>query len=250
MDCDHPSPGGLTMKPRNRISDATWTAFTEAIRFIVIPLVLVDLVTRYYPQLETAFMQDITLYVVFFGGMITASSALEVSNKPGSYKRLLFGLSTLAFVCMWIFVILGGGIATFSFGPYYVRFDISKIVYIMLFAVSLKALLVCSTFTSFRTTFEKELRQAKAASKPAQKKAPVKRKSAARPRSSGQSFESMSKVAYDVTSDEGVGSASPPPPPEPGTARPYRTPTYKVCPICGAHSDIGEKVCRDCGAWF
>lgn len=238
------------MRPKSRLSDATWTAFTEAIRFIVIPLVLVDLVTRYYPQLDTAFMPDITMYILFFGGMITASSALEVSNKPGSYKRLLFGLSTLAFVCMWIFVILGGGIATFSFGPYFVRFDISKIVYIMLFAVSLKAMLVFSTFTSFRGSFEKELKQARTAAKPAQKRAPAKRKPATRVRASGPSFDSMSKVAYDVTSDEGVGSASPPPQSEPDMARSYKMPAYKVCPICGAHSDVSEKVCRDCGAWF
>ena len=238
------------MKPRSRLSDATWTAFTEAIRFVVIPLVLVDLITRYYPQLDTAFMPNITTYIMFFGGMITASSALEVSNKPGSYRRLLFGLSTLAFVCMWIFVILGGGIATFAFGPYFVRFDISKIVYIMLFAVSLKAMLVFATFTSFRNTFEKEVKQARAAARPVQKRAPVKRKPAAKPRPHGPAFDSMSKVAYDVTSDEGVGSASPPPPPEPELARSYKMPTYKVCPICGAHSDVSEKVCRDCGAWF
>ncbi|MCU0853008.1 MAG: zinc ribbon domain-containing protein [Thermoplasmata archaeon] len=236
------------MKQRSRLSDATWTAFTEAIRFVVIPLVLVDLIARYYPQLDTAFMPDITMYILFFGGMITASSALEVSNKPGSYKRLLFGLSTLAFVCMWIFVILGGGIATFSFGPYFVRFDISKIVYIMLFAVSLKAMLVFSTFTSFRDSFEKQVRQA--AAKPASKKASVKRKPAARSRQTGPTFDSMSKVDYDVTSDEGVGSASPSPPPEPEGAASLRVPAYKVCPICGAHSDVSEKVCRDCGAWF
>jgi hypothetical protein len=236
------------MKKRSRLSDATWTAFTEAIRFVIIPLVLLDLITRYYPQLDTAFMPDITVYILFFGGMITASSALEVSNKPGSYKRLLFGLSTLAFVCMWIFVILGGGIATFSFGPYFVRFDISRIVYIMLFAVSLKAMLVFSTFTSFRDSFEKQARQAEA--KRVLKKSSVRRRPAARPRQSGPTFDSMSKVAYDVTSDDGVGSASPTPPPEPEGAAPHKAPSYKVCSICGAHSDVSEKVCRDCGAWF
>lgn len=238
------------MKPRSRISDATWTAFTEAIRFVVIPLVLVDLVTRYYPQLDTAFMPDITMYILFFGGMIVVASTLEASNKPGSYKRLMFGLFTLAFVCMWLFVILGGGIATFSFGPYFVRFDISKIVYIMLFAVSLKAMLVFSTFTSFRDSFEKDLKQARATAKPIQKRTPAKRRPAARPRQSGPTFDTMSKVAYDVTSEEGVGSALPPPPSEPEHARPYSRPTYKACPICGAHSGINEKVCRDCGAWF
>jgi hypothetical protein len=111
-------------------------------------------------------------------------------------------------------------------------------------------MLVFSTFTSFRNSFEKELKQARAAAKPVQKRAPAKRRPAAKPRQSGPAFDSMSKVAYDVTSDEGVGSAAPPPPSDSEPEKPYQRPTYKACPICGAHSDVSEKVCRDCGAWF
>jgi hypothetical protein len=39
---------------KGRLSDAVWTAFTEALAFVVVPLVLVDLVTSNYPQLATA----------------------------------------------------------------------------------------------------------------------------------------------------------------------------------------------------
>src|SRR3989339_1251111 len=116
------------MSGKGRLSDAVWTAFTEALRFIVVPLVLVDLVTSNYPQLSTAFMSEIGTFVMFFGGMIVASSTLEAIHRPGTYKRLLFGMCGLAFVGMGMFVIFGGGIAEFSYGPYFVRFDITKIV--------------------------------------------------------------------------------------------------------------------------
>ncbi|MCU0859901.1 MAG: hypothetical protein MUE55_04900 [Thermoplasmata archaeon] len=34
------------MSSKGRLSDAVWTAFTEALRFVVVPYVLVDLVRR------------------------------------------------------------------------------------------------------------------------------------------------------------------------------------------------------------
>ncbi len=69
------------MSGKGRLSDAVWTAFTEALRFIVVPLVLVDLVTSNYPQLSTAFMPQIGTFIMFFGGMIVASSTLEAIHS-------------------------------------------------------------------------------------------------------------------------------------------------------------------------
>ncbi|MCJ7561526.1 MAG: hypothetical protein MUO84_00760, partial [Thermoplasmata archaeon] len=138
------------MTRKNRVSDAVWTSFTEALRFVIVPLNLVDLVTNNYPQLSTTFMPNIEMFVVFFGGMIVASSTLEAIHRPGTYKRMLFGITALIFVGMWLFIIFGGGIAQFYFGPYFVEFDMTKIVYILLFGISLKGLLIMMTFTTSR----------------------------------------------------------------------------------------------------
>jgi len=234
------------MRQRNRLSDATWTAFTEAIRFVVIPIVLVDLVTSNYPQLTHAFMPEIKTYILFFGGMITAASTLEAVNRPGTFKRLLFGLAALAFVCMWLFVIFGGGIAQFTYGAYTVEFDISKIVYIMLLGISLKGLLVVSTYSTHKHLLKDQERQKKL--EVLREKAASKARPAARRRTAGPSFESLTRMTFEVTPDDSVGYLPPPPPRPPREAQ--RTPGIKQCPVCGAKASSKELSCKNCGAWF
>jgi len=231
---------------RSRLSDTVWTAFTEAIRFVVVPIVLVNLVTTHYPQLTTAFMPDLKTYIVFFGGMIVAASTLEASYKPGTFKRLLFGLSALAFVCMWIFVIFGGGVAEFNYGPYFVQFDMSKIVYIILFGISLKGLLVISTYSSFKQAIVEEERKQRL-ERARERKLAMAAKAATRESTLSPSFSTMSKVAFEVTGDDGIGF-SPAPPPKP-TSGPTG-PKPKYCMICGAKGESSDEVCRNCGAWF
>ena len=233
------------MRERNRISDATWTAFTQALTYVVVPIVLVDLIATRFPDLTTAFTPDIKTYILFFGGMITASSALEAINKPGTFKRMLFGLTALAFICMWLFVIFGGGIAEYSYQAFIVRFDMSKIVYIMLFGISLKALLVYSTFSTGRNYIVDQKRRERLET--TRQKAAPRPQHASRRRPTAPSFSNMSKVAFQVTPDDSVGFAPPPPPPQ----RPVqRTLAYKECQICGAKAQPKETTCKSCGAWF
>lgn len=236
------------MRTRNRLTDSVWTAFTEAIRFIVVPIVLVDLIGTHYPDLTTAFMPNIVGYIMFFGGMITAASTLEAANKPGTFKRLLFGLSALAFVCLWLFVILGGGVATFEYGPYFVRFDMSKIVLIMLLGISLKGLLVVSTYTTHKSYLEEKERQHKAEQKAEREHEAARKKVVAKQKAAGPSLSRMSKVAFQVTADDAVGYS-----PEEHAAKPQhheRTLATKTCSVCGAKASAKETVCKNCGAWF
>jgi len=242
------------LRQKSRFADAVWTAFTETLRFVVVPLVLINLVVTNYPLLTTPFMENITEYVTFYGGMIVAASTLEAMNKPGTYKRLLFGLGALAFVCMWMFVVFGGGIAEFTYGPYHVKFDITTILYIMLIGISLKGLLVIQTFSTNRHVIreQKEERQLEQAE---EKRAAERGRRPARVRSTNPSLSSMSKVAFEVTSDDAVGY-SPPPPPLPevaaraGTEKKGLTARSKVCPVCGERVPGSASECPACGAWF
>ena len=242
------------MRQRSRLSDAVWTAFTETLRFIVVPLVLVNLVTTTYPLLKTPFMGNIVEYITFYGGMIVAASTLEAMNKPGTYKRLLFGLSALAFVCMWMFVVFGGGIAEFTLGHYHVRFDITSIVYIILLGISLKGLLVAETFSSNRHLIRKEEHE-KTLEAAMEKESERRARRPARVRSTDPSFSSMSKVAFEVTSDDAVGYSPPPPPlpppaPGPKKAKGGLVVRSKVCPVCGERVSGDASECPVCGAWF
>lgn len=237
------------MRKKSRASDAIWTAFTETIRFVVVPYVLVDLVARNFPDLDTAFMPEIRLYIIFFGVMIASASTLEAVNRPGTLKRMLFGLSSLAFICLWLFVVFGGGIASFRWGQYFVEFDMTKIVYIMLFGVSLKAILVVDTFSVNRLVLREEEKTERLR---AEKRRAVGRSQAAAHRQTpGPAFSSMSRMVYRVTPDEEVGSS-------PGVAEPQEEPLHgdegmagtKDCPICGEPVRSTDTVCKSCGAWI
>ncbi|HUS56621.1 MAG TPA: hypothetical protein VMY17_01205 [Thermoplasmata archaeon] len=221
-----------------------WTGFTETLRFIVVPFVLINMVTQHYPQLGTAFMENIKMYVIFFGGMIVASSTLEAIYRPGSYKRVLFGLSAIAFICMWFFVIFGGGVAEIHYGPYFIRFDMTYLVYIILVGLSLKSLLVLATFSEHRRIEEErarkrrvELAKARAAA------ARSKRTESVAERTPRISFGDMLRAEFEVSADDEIGSA-PGMPPRP-------TPKgMKVCEVCGAKAHTKDYVCRNCGGWF
>lgn len=233
---------------RNRISDATWTAFTEAIRFVVVPIVLITLVTTNYPQLETAFLPDIQGYILFFGGMIVFASTLECVHRPGTWKRLLYGMTALAFVCLWTFVIFGGGVAEFRYGPYDVRFDMSKLVYIMVVGLSLKGLLVINTFNENKYSARSEQRHMRQATALADAESRARKsgvRARARPAAAASSFAAFSKMAFEVTHDDYVGFSSPLP-----RTPIKRTLASKECPICGAKAAPRELTCKNCGAWF
>jgi len=234
-------------RQRSRISDSVWTSFTETIRFIVVPLVLIDLVKSNWPQLSTAFLDDIVLYTIFFGGLIVASSTLEVANKPGTFKRMLFGLTALAFLCLWLFVVFGGGIASFTFYPYFFRFDMSKIVYIMLIGISLRALLVIRTYRDNKhlVAEQKETKTVRglfARARPTP--APVGKPPSVR-RSTNPAFGSMARVAYEVTADDDVGFA-----PQDRSPIEGGRGVVDECPVCGAKVSAEDRACPSCGAWL
>lgn len=234
---------------RSRASDAIWTAFTETIRFIVVPYVLVDLVATNFPDLDTAFMPQIKLYIIFFGIMIASASTLEAVNRPGTFKRMLFGLSNLAFICLWLFVVFGGGIANFRYGPYFVEFDMSKIVYIMLLGVSLKAVLVVDIYGANRRLIKEEEKLER--QKAARRKLAARKRAESRKIAHEPSFSSMIKVQYRVTPDDEVGSSQ-------GVYDPLEMPASvgapanaaNECPICGEATRPTDTMCKSCGAWI
>jgi len=220
---------------KSRISDATWTAFTESIRFVVVPIMLVNLISKNFPSLKTAFMPGLETYILVIGGLIVGASTLECANKPGTYKRLLFGLFAVAFVIFWTFVLFGGGVAKYDYGPYNVSFDMSKILYIVMAGLSLKGLLVIQTFSSNRHQVAKE--QALLAEQAVERPAARRRAAAWTPQ-----FEALTKAPFRVTGDDEVGYEPP--------AQREPVQQWKECPVCGVKASLKETTCKHCGAWF
>ena len=199
-----------------------------------------NLITENYPQLATAFMPQIQMFVLFFGGMVVASSTLEAAHRPGTYTRMVFGLFAITFVCMWFFIVFGGGVAELTYGPYFVRFDMSMIIYIVMVGLSLKGLLVVSTFYDFKG-HERE-RARKKRLEQMEMKARASRPMPT-PQSRSASFSAMRSTEFEVTADDDIDHALSMP------ASPVAK-GMKVCEVCGAEAPVKDYVCRNCGEWF
>jgi hypothetical protein len=200
----------------------------------------VNLITENYPQLATAFMPQIKMFVLFFGGMVVASSTLEAAHRPGTYTRMVFGLFAIAFVCMWFFIVFGGGVAELTYGPYFVRFDMSMIIYIVMVGLSLKGLLVVSTFCDYKDHERERVRKMRL--EHMEKKARASRPQPT-PQSRSASFAAMKSTEFEVTADDDIENAGSMP------ARPVAN-GMKVCAVCGAEAPVKDYVCRNCGEWF
>ena len=199
-----------------------------------------NLITENYPQLATAFMPQIQMFVLFFGGMVVASSTLEAAHRPGTYTRMMFGLFAVAFVCMWFFIVFGGGVAELTYGPYFVRFDMSMIIYIVIVGLSFKGLLVVSTFYDFKG-HERE-RARKKRLEQMEMKARASRPMPT-PQSRSSPSSAMRSTEFEVTADDDIDHALSVP------ARPVAK-GMKVCEVCGAEAPVKDYVCRNCGEWF
>jgi len=236
------------MARKSRLSDAVWTAFTETIRYIIIPIVLIDLVTSNWPQLSTAFMGNLEEYTTGFGALVVAASTLEAMNRPGTFRRLLFGLTTLAFIGLWLYVIFGGGLVAFDYGPYHVSFDMSHIVTIMLVGISLKGLLVMQTYTTYKSVLAEEERT-KRIEESEEKRMVAEAKKERVVRRTPPVFDRLSSSEFHITADDDIGFV-PPPLHEARQEPTDRADRHKTCSVCGERSPANAQVCTSCGAWF
>ncbi|MCJ7561946.1 MAG: hypothetical protein MUO84_02920, partial [Thermoplasmata archaeon] len=122
----------------------------------------------------------------------------------------------------------------------------TKIVYVILFGISLKSLLIMMTFTTRRNAEIERARKhrvelAKKRQDETAMHARVVRKASATPRHGA--FERLIQAEFDVTADDEVGFTSGP--------HPRDLPKgIKVCEVCGVQSPTKDYVCKNCGAWF
>jgi len=220
---------GPLIKKRHPVG-ATVAFFSEIIRFIVIPMLILYIIIDALAQsnftllLSRGETDSIASYVILFGGLVAIFAALEAYYPKGSSVRMLFGIMSIAMLCAWFWFILSSRSIHFNVSEWNVTINITGIVTMMLFAVALKSLIPIAQYYARRDSLKGGA--AKAAAVAA---APIDTGVAKQPIAP----ESQKRLTRRVQEE--------PPPPE----------DFLVsCPSCKTKIPASADVCPHCKVWI
>jgi len=212
-------------KEKRRQMAASISFFSEAIRFIIIPLVLIELVINQFPLLTPEMSVRIANNLILFGGLVAIFSGLEAYFQRGTKIKMLFGLLSITTLCVWFWAIFSGGGLSFPYGPLNILIDASALVLLIIFAISLKGLHHIFRYLIAR----EELKQEEAKEQAIREKRRVPMRA--------------------VVADDAIHEPSflywyhEPEPPHPATYS-------RRCPVCLCGVSTEDRICPDCGAWI
>jgi hypothetical protein len=202
---------------------ATIAFFSELIRFVIIPLILIDVIMSYYPLLSQETATWLASHLLVIGAFVAVFVAMETYFPRGSWLKLTFGIFAVATLCVWFWFLLDTGSIKFPFGPLSISINIIGLAIVILIAVALKGLLPVAQFIVAREEMKQKGKASATAEEPASGSvpAPVSPSLFAPPTSSSTEEE--------------------PPPPD----------DFLVsCPVCKSKIPASKDVCPNCGAWI
>jgi len=213
---------------RRRIH-ATIAFFSEAVRFVIIPLILLELIMGNFPLITPAMASRIARNLIIFGGLTALFSSLEAYFPRGSWLKMFFGILSIATLCTWFWAIFEGREISFSYGPVFIEIDVVDLVLLIIIAISLKGMLHVLKFLI--ASREQRAREE------------------AEERKRREEVPYIPITGPVVLPDNEVHepeflhwySKPEPPPPESDTVS---------CPICFKELNPNVKICPDCGAWL
>jgi hypothetical protein len=206
-------------RKKNHPVAATIAFFSEAIRFIVIPLVILYILMDYLAQSHFAILltgqetNRIATQVIVFGIVIAIFAAAEAFLPRGTKMRMVFGILAIGTLCLWFWFILSSQLIRFSIGQWNLSLNITGIAMLMVAVIALKVLIPIAQYMS-----------AKSRGAPAGAGVPV------------TAVASGTAPAENITVDK-----EEPPPPEDFVMK---------CPKCGAEINASVDVCPKCGTWI
>jgi hypothetical protein len=200
--------------------------FSELIRLVIVPLVLIDLIMGFYPLLSPDIATRLASNLLIIGALVAIFVAMETYFPRGSKSKLIFGILAVVTLCVWFWSLLNNGSIQFPYGPLSVSINIIGLAIVILVSVALKGLLPVGQFIVARGEMKrKRLASASAAGETPSGPVPAPAPVAPKPSKS-----------HSASSTE-----EEPPPPDDFLIR---------CPICESKISASKDVCPNCGAWI
>ncbi|MEM3038571.1 MAG: zinc ribbon domain-containing protein [Thermoplasmata archaeon] len=207
---------------RKRRIAATIAFFSEAVRFIVLPLLLLYIIMSNFPILtpEASFRRMATT-LMMFGGLIAFSSSMEAYFPLGSRLKMIFGIISIATLCAWFWFLFSKENIVIPFGSLVITIDLFGLLLFILFALALRGLLPVGQYLT-----AKDEQRRKAARKPV-------------PKHIVRGAAPAQRAVY-IASIESSEELEPPPPDD-----------FTIdCPSCGSKISPRDDICPFCGTWI
>jgi hypothetical protein len=200
---------------------ATIAFFSEAIRFIVIPLVilyiLIDMLARgqYALMLTGEEINGVASDAIIFGLLVAVFAAMEAYYPKCSRARMACGILAVGTLCAWFWFVLSGQTINLSLNEWNISIDIRGLLVMMMFVIALKAIVPVAQYLAAKGRMSQVT--------------PV----AAAPAAVGSAEVSRPKIHRQVQEE--------PPPPDDFVV---------TCPKCKRGIPASANVCPHCKTWI
>ena len=100
----------------------------------------IALIKSNYPDLDPTGLDQMIVWTLILGPIIAILSFFEAYYYPGHKGRLIFGIVGTLVICIWVFMVFGGTTIKSTYGEYDFFVDITGLIWLVIFGVSLKSI--------------------------------------------------------------------------------------------------------------
>ena len=116
--------------------------------YAIVPFIVITLIKSNYNDLDPTRMNNMIIWAIIIGTIIAMISYFEVSYMPGHKNRMILGIVSTGMSYIWIFLVFGGMTIRSIYGEYDFYIDISHMIYLAIFGISLKLLYMIIEFVT------------------------------------------------------------------------------------------------------
>lgn len=134
-----------------RVGRAVFSSIWGLIFYIIVPIGIFSILSSFLPEeISIGDIKQKQMLLLVFGLVIVISIFFKSYFIEGSILRLIFGLVMISFICLWIFVVMGGGYYDIALEDSSFHINFSKLMLLIVFVTALKGIYLVVEFIVMR----------------------------------------------------------------------------------------------------
>ncbi len=120
--------------------------------YAILPFIVITFIRSNYTDLDQARLNNVIMWTSIIGTTIAIISYFETYYPPGHKGRLVSGIISTGMMYIWIYGLFGGTTIRSTYGEYEFFIDISRMLALIIFGISLKLIYRIIEFITCRKT--------------------------------------------------------------------------------------------------